>query len=303
MPNPIPTRAFGSTGHESSRLIFGAAALMADNRRVNDQALALLLEHGLNHIDVAAGYGKAEQAVGRWMPEHRARFFLATKTHERSYAGAREQIRRSLERLETDRLDLIQLHNLTQDADWQQAFSEDGCVRALAEARDEGLVRFIGVTGHGTRAPSMHLKSLEQFSFDSVMFPYNPLMIAQPDYRRAVEALLEACRGRGVALQTIKAVARRRWAPDAPQSRRCWYEPIEDAEAFDHAVAFVLATPDLFLNTSSDLTMLERTLASATRWQPDSPPPAEEAMRQAMALAGAEPLFVPGLDEVGPAPG
>ena len=303
MPVQISRRAFGSTGHESSRLIFGAAALMADNPRANDRALALLLEHGINHIDVAAAYGKAEEAVGRWMPEHRANFFLASKTGERSYQGAREEIRRSLERLRCDHLDLLQFHNLCQDADHEEAFSNEGCLRAAVEAREEGLVRFIGVTGHGTRAPAMHTRSLLRFPFDTVLFPYNYPLLAQPAYAEDVEALLALCAERGVAVQTIKAVARRRWAQGQERRRRCWYEPIEDPTAFERAIRFVLGHEMLFLNTSSDLTILERSLEAASRWEVGSPQPGDEAMRQALAAIDAHALFRPGLDDVGPAPG
>ena len=299
---PIERRPFGRTGHDSSRVIFGAAALMANNARVNGRALDLLLEYGVNHIDVAASYGHAELAVGDWMREHRSGFFLATKTGERSYAGAREQIRRSLERLRCDQLDLIQLHNLTQDADQAEAFSEEGCLRAAVEARDEGLVRFIGVTGHGTRAPLLHRRSLEHFPFDSVLLPYNFPMLAQTEYARDLEALLALCRERGVAVQTIKAVAKRRIAHDAEPRYRCWYEPIEDATAFERAVHFVLGREPLFLNTSSDLGILERTLQAAARRDERARVPDDDLMRDALARAGAEPLFVPGLDDVGRAP-
>lgn len=302
MTKPLPRFPFGSTGHESSRVIFGAAALMSDKPRINDQALAQLLEYGVNHIDVAASYGEAERAVGRWMGEHRDRFFLASKTAERSYAGAREQIRRSLERLQCDQLDLIQFHNLTQDEDHAEAFSEDGCLRAAVEAREEGLVRFIGVTGHGTRAPRMHLRSLERFAFDSVLFPYNYPLRAQPGYARDVEELLAVCLAQGVATQTIKAVARRRWPASGERGRHCWYEPIEDPAVFDQAIDFVLARKSLFLNSSSDLVIFERTLRAVANRSERIDAPSDEAMREALQQIGAQPLFAPGLDDVGPAP-
>jgi len=275
---------------------------MSDHPAVNERVLGLLLDYGVNHIDVAASYGKAEQAVGRWMLEHRDHFFLASKTDQRSHAGAREQIHRSLERLNCDHLDLIQFHNLTQQADHDEAFSDDGCLRAALEARDEGLVRFIGVTGHGTRAPRMHLRSLERFPFDSVLFPYNFPLLAQPDYARDVAALRSICTERGVALQTIKAVARRRWAHEVSPTRHCWYEPIEDPAVFERAVHFVLGERPLFLNASSDIVILERTLAVAAGWSGDGVPPSDAAMHEALAQIEAQPLFVPGLDDVGPAP-
>ena len=302
MRNPLPRASFGSTGHDSSRVVFGGAALMSDKPKINDRVLALLLEYGVNHIDVAASYGDAEVAVGRWMREHRERFFLATKTGERSYAGAREQIRRSLERLQCDQLDLIQFHNLTQDEDQTEALSDDGCLRAAVEARDEGLVRFIGVTGHGTRAPLMHRRSLERFPFDSVLFPYNRPLLAQPDYASDVEALLGLCAERGVAVQTIKAVARRRWPASGERRRHCWYEPIEDPAAFALAIDFVLAREPLFLNSSSDLVILERTLRAASERDERGICPEGATMDAVLGPLGAEPLFVPGLDDVGPAP-
>ncbi len=162
----IPKQPFGATGHDSTRIIFGAAAVFAVDQDAADRILEELLEAGINHIDVAASYGHAELRVGPWMREHRGDFFLATKTGERSYEGARDQIRASLERLQVDQIDLIQLHNLTDEEGWEQAFRDDGALRACVEAREEGLVRFIGVTGHGTRVASMHLRSLERFPFD-----------------------------------------------------------------------------------------------------------------------------------------
>jgi len=275
---------------------------MANNPKVNARALDLLLEYGVNHIDVAASYGNAEQALHGWLAEHRKDFFLASKTGERSYTGAREQIRRSLERMGCDQLDLIQLHNLAQPADQAEAFSEDGALHAAVEARDEGLVRFIGVTGHGTRVAAMHLASLEHFAFDSVLFPYNLPMLDQPDYAEDVEKLLACCAERGVAAQTIKAVARRRWPAEGERGRLCWYEPLEEPAAFEQAVGLVLAREPLFLNTSSDLNIAERTLQAASRWFADPLEPSRDALRAALVGARAEPLFVPGLDDVGPAP-
>ena len=302
MTKAIARTPFGATGHASSRVLFGAAALLSDKPKINDRALALLLEYGINHIDVAASYGEAERAVGRWMAEHRSAFFLASKTGERSFEGARVEIHRSLERLRCDQLDLIQFHNLTQDADHDQAFSEEGCLRAAVEAREEGLVRFIGVTGHGTRAPAMHLRSLERFAFDSVLFPYNYPLLAQPDYARDVEELLRVCSRRCVAVQTIKAVARRRWAAGGERGRRCWYEPLEEPVAFGRAIDFVLGRLGLFLNSSSDLAIFERTLRVVFE-QPEPPErPSDDAMQESLGAVDAQALFVPGLDDVGPAP-
>ena len=167
----IERAPFGATGHESSRTIFGAAALGSVSKQDADRTLELLLEHGINHIDVAASYGDAELRVAPWLRRHPGKFFLATKTGERTYRGAREEIRRSLDRLGVDRVDSIQLHNLVDVIEWETALGADGALEAAIEAREEGLVRFIGVTGHGLSVPEMHRRSLERFPFDSVLVP------------------------------------------------------------------------------------------------------------------------------------
>jgi aryl-alcohol dehydrogenase-like predicted oxidoreductase len=293
----IPTFPFGRSGHESTRLIFGGAALAQSDEAGSRRALELLLAHGINHIDVAAAYGDAERWVGRWMPEHREAFFLATKTGERDYAAAREQIRRSLERLRVEQLDLIQLHNLVKEEEWELALSERGALRAAVEAREEGLVRFIGVTGHGTRVARMHRRSLERFAFDSVLLPCNFAQLRDEDYARDFEALLALCRERGVAVQTIKSIARRRWDEGAPRTRTTWYEPLEAQADIDRAVAWALARPGIFVNTASDLTLLERMTAAAECWvQAGSPAaPGEAPMEAAADALGMAPIFIGGM--------
>jgi len=297
----IPTLAFGRSGHQSTRLIFGAAALARSDEAESQRALALLLEHGINHIDVAAAYGDAELWVGRWMPEHREAFFLASKTGERSYAAAREQIRRSLERLRVEQLDLIQLHNLVNEEEWELALSQRGALRAALEARDEGLVRFIGVTGHGTRVARMHRRSLERFAFDSVLLPCSFPQLKNADYARDFEELRGVCRERGVAVQTIKSIARRRWHEDAPHTRTTWYEPLEAQADIDRAVAWALAHPDIFVNSASDLTLLERMIAAAEHWLRAGPAaaPAEAPMQAAADALGMAPLFIRGVHTPG----
>lgn len=291
----IPTLAFGRTGHRSSRIIFGAAALWNATPERSARTLDLLLARGVNHIDVANAYGRAELRVGESMRRLRARFFLATKTGKRDHAGAWRHIERSLERLQTEQIDLIQLHNLADDAGWQMAFSKDGALRACIEAREQGLVRFLGVTGHGTRVAAMHLRSLARFPFDAVLAPYNPAMMAQPQYAADFEALHAECRRRGVALQTIKAVAARRWQPDEQRTHATWYRPLSAPEDVARAVHWALARPGVFVNTASDLGLLELTLDAAERFE--APPP-ERELQEAWARNGVEPLFVPGLDDV-----
>jgi len=280
---------FGRTGHRSSRVIFGAAALGGMRQDKADAVLALLLEHGVNHIDTAAMYGDSELRVGAWMPRHRDAFFLATKTHERTAEGARASLERSRQRLASDVIDLIQLHNLVDERDWQVALGPGGALEALVDARARGQVRFIGVTGHGTRVAARHLASLARFPFDSVLLPYNFSMLAQPDYAADVERLLAACRERGVAVQTIKAIARRRWPEGGSERRHSWYEPIRDEAALRRAARFVLSKPGLFLNSSSDATLLPALLAAAA--EAAAAPSARELEADAARLAIA-PLFV-----------
>jgi predicted aldo/keto reductase-like oxidoreductase len=200
---------------------------------------------------------------------------------------ARAELERSLERMGVDQVDLIQLHNLVEPDEWQTAFNKGGAVAALNQARAEGLVRFIGVTGHGLRIPSMHLRSLAEFDFDAVLFPYNHSLLSIPQYLEDVAALREVCRRRNIATQTIKAVARRRW-DDGTEGHRSWYEPLSDSDAIQRAVRYVLSQPDLFLNTTSDATLLPLILEAA---QDDLSRPLDEEMNRDIAEFGVTPLF------------
>ena len=278
---------FGRTGHESSRVIFGAAALGSMRQERADQVLATLLEYGVNHIDTAASYGDSELRIAPWMPAHRERFFLATKTDERTGDGARASLERSLTRLGVDSVDLIQLHNLVEPDEWEVAHGPGGAVEALARARDEGLTRFIGVTGHGLRIAGMHRRSLERFDFNSVLLPYNYTVLRDAGYRADVEALLAECEQRGVAVQTIKSVARRRW-PDVTEPHYSWYEPLADGDALVRAVRYVLGRPGLFLNSSSDARLLRPILEAAAL---GGPPPSDEQMAADVERHDIEPLF------------
>jgi len=278
---------FGRTGHESSRVIFGAAALGSMRQERADQVLTTLLEFGVNHIDTAASYGDSELRIAPWMPQHRGRFFLATKTGERSGDGARASLERSLTRLGVDHVDLIQLHNLVEDDEWEIAYGPGGAVEALSRARDEGLARFIGVTGHGLRIAGMHLRSLERFDFDSVLLPYNYAVLSDLGYRADVEALLGVCQERGVAVQTIKSVARRRWREGTGQ-QFSWYEPLADGDALARAVRYVLGRPGLFLNSSSDARLLRPTLEAAAV---GGPVPTDQEMTADVEHHEIEPLF------------
>ncbi|HEX5140690.1 MAG TPA: aldo/keto reductase [Dehalococcoidia bacterium] len=285
----IDTLTFGKTGHPSTRTIFGAAAFMRCSQEVADATLPLLFQHGINHIDVAASYGDAELRLGPWMEQHRDRFFLATKTGERTYAAARDQIRRSLERLRVPYVDLIQLHNLTDPAEWEVALGPDGALKAAIEARDQGLVRFIGVTGHGVIAPSIHKRSLDRFPFDSVLLPLNYPMLQNEQYRSDFYALLEVCQQRNVAVQTIKAITLGPWE-ERPHDAATWYEPLREQEDIDTAVHWVLGQPGVYLNTASDVTLLPKILDAAERF--DGHRPDDETMQALVDRQNMAPLFV-----------
>ena len=284
----IPTLAFGSTGHVSTRTLFGAASLSRVDQATADATLEVLLQHDMNHIDVAASYGEAELRVGAWMPRHRDRFFLATKTGERTYAGARDQIRASLQRLNVPYVDLIQLHNLTDEDGWQTAMSPDGALRAAIEAKQAGLVRFIGVTGHGVQAPAMHKRSLERFEFDSILAPFNYTMWQNPDYVRDFEALVSLAQQRGVAVQTIKGITLGPWG-EKEHDATTWYEPLREQADIDTAVHWVLGRPGVFLNTVGDVTILPSVLDAAERFQSR---PDDAAMQALVAKRDMAPLFV-----------
>jgi aryl-alcohol dehydrogenase-like predicted oxidoreductase len=283
----LPFAEFGRTGHRSSRVIFGAAALggMSESRAI--KTLDLVASYGVNHIDTAAMYGSSEDHLKPWLSDHRSEVFLATKTEERVGSVARAALERSLERMGVNHIDLIQLHNLVEPDEWTTAFSKGGAVEALNQARAEGLVSFIGVTGHGLRIPSMHLRSLAEFDFDAVLFPFNHSLLSIDQYRDDVTALRDLCRARNTATQTIKAVARRRW-DDGTQGHRSWYEPLTDTDAVQRAVRYVLSQPGLFLNTTSDATLLPLILEAA---QGDLTRPLDEEMNRDIAEFGMTPLF------------
>ncbi|MDH4278801.1 MAG: aldo/keto reductase [Acidimicrobiia bacterium] len=286
----MPHSPFGATNHRSSRVIFGAAALGSMRQDRADETLRMALDAGVNHIDTAADYGDSEIRLAPFLAEHRAGVFLATKTGDRSGTEARASLERSLERMGVDQVDLIQLHNLVEEDEWQTAFAPGGALEALVAARDEGLCRFIGVTGHGTRICAMHLRSLAEYPFDSVLFPYNPSMLSIDEYRSDCERLRAVCAERNVAVQTIKSIARRRWA-DESAPHRSWYEPLTDPAAIERAVRFVLNEDDLFLNTTSDATLHRLVYEATFSWARNPGAPTAEELAADTAEFEIHPLF------------
>ena len=267
--------------------LFGAAALARASQADADRALELLLRHGVNHIDTAARYGDAELRIAPWMARHRKDFFLATKTGSRTAPEAREDIHRSLERLRVDHVDLIQLHSLGHPDDWEQAFGPGGALEAAIEAREQGLARFIGVTGHGWTIAAMHRRSLARFDFDSVLLPYNFFMAQDERYRRSFEEVLSICRERQVAVQLIKSIARGPWAT-TDRTHTTWYQPLEEPADIDRAVHWILGMPGVFLNTAGDLTLLPRVLDAASRFERR---PADEVMTTMLGATRMTSLF------------
>lgn len=283
----ISTQPFGNTRHQSSAIIFGAFAVNQCDQATADGILDLLLEYGINHIDTAASYGDSELRIGPWMPRHRDRFFLATKTGLRTYREARAQIDESLVRLNVDYVDLIQLHNLVDPDEWETAMGADGALQAALEAQAQGKTRFIGVTGHGLTVARMHLRSLAEHPFDSVLLPWNYILYQNPEYRRDFERLQRECQSRGVAMQTIKGLTRRPWRSQ-PRNRNTWYQPFEDPADMDTAIHWIMGQPGLYLNTAGDPDLLPQVLQSAARF---TGKPSDAAMEALVADTAMAPLF------------
>ncbi len=283
----IPKIPFGRTGHHSSRAIFGAAGLSAVSQAQADRAFEQLFEYSVNHLDTAASYGESELRIGPWMPAHRQDFFLASKTGDRTYQAAKDSIHRSLERLRTDHLDSIQLHNLVDPQEWETAMGPGGALEALIEARAEGLVRFIGVTGHGLTVAAQHRRALEQFEFDSVLLPYSHVLMQNPQYARDFEELMLVCQQRQVAVQTIKTITRRPWN-ERPQTSATWYEPLEDQADINLAVHWALARADVFICTAGDLKIMPKVLEAANQM---AVRPSDALMQNLLEQREMAPLF------------
>jgi aryl-alcohol dehydrogenase-like predicted oxidoreductase len=263
----METRRLGRTGHRSSVVTFGGAAIGRVDQATADRAIAAALAAGVNHVDVAPTYGDAELRLQPWIARHRDRIFLGGKTRERDRGAAKAQLHRSLERLGTDRFDLYQLHSVGKLADLDACTAAGGALEALVEARAEGLVRWLGITGHTHDAPRTHLEALRRFDFDTVMFPLNFVLWADAVYRKDAEALLEACRTRDVGVHVIKAVAKDPWG-ERPKTHNTWYEPFTDPETVGRAVAFVLSRPVTTLCSAGDVDVLPLVLDAAARARP-----------------------------------
>lgn len=261
----IHKKLFGRTGHTSTRTLFGGAAFWEVTQYQADKILELLLKYGINHIDTAASYGDSELRIGPWMREYRNVFFLATKTGMRTYQEAKEEFYKSLDRLRVDSVDLLQMHVLINEQEWQTTFGNGGALEFFIEAKEQGLTKYLGVTGHGLAAPRMHLRSLDQYEFDSVLLPYNYILMQDPVYAQEFQALQEKCLEKNIAIQTIKSIAR---GPkdESMTQYTTWYEPITEQEAINDSVSWVLGNPNVFLNTVGDINILEKVLKAASNF-------------------------------------
>lgn len=283
----IPRAKFGRTGHDSTRLLFGAAALARATQAEADSTLGLVSDAGINHLDTAASYGLAEERMGPWLQRHRDSVFLATKTEKRTAVEAMAELERSLRLLRTDHIDLWQMHVLVKDEEWDTAMGEGGALEAFIEARRKGMVRFLGVTGHGKAAPAMHLRSLARFDFDTVLFPWNWPLAQDPAYAAAVRSLLYVCDTRNVGVQLIKAFLRAPWGERTP-TRATWYEPLSAPVDIGMALGWAWGAGRVFVNSAGDMDLLPTILAAAA----SSPPqPSDRQMADMAARLGIADLF------------
>lgn len=283
-------RRLGRLGHMSSVVMYGAAALGSVTQEDADASIAHALEHGVNHFDTAASYGEAEVRMGpalsRLKRERGDEIFLATKTGERTRDRARAQIERSLQRLQVERLDLIQLHAVGDMSELDRATGPGGALEAAIAARDEGLVGAIGITGHGHQAPSVHLEALRRFPFDAVLTPYNFVLYANADYRRDFDALAAACAERDVALRVIKAVARGPWPEGAARRYATWYEPHDEQARIDEAVWFALSRGEITaIAGPGDIRLMPRVIDAVERLETLDSARAEALLATAGAYA------------------
>ena len=283
----METRRFGRTGHESTVAIFGAAAFSKADQAEADAAMEKVIAAGVNHIDVAPSYGVAEERVGPWLARARDRFFVGCKTGERSKAAATLELRQSLERLQTDHFDLYQLHAVTSIQELDEVTRSGGALEAVIEARDAGLTRYIGITGHGVDSPAVFIEALRRFDFDSVLFPLNSVQYANPTYRRNCEDLLSQCRARDVGSMIIKSITRGPWG-EQTHTHNTWYEPFTDREHIQQGVNFVLSQDVTGLCTVGDTCLLPLVLEACHNYTVLS----ESDQRLLIASADAhEPLF------------
>jgi aryl-alcohol dehydrogenase-like predicted oxidoreductase len=280
-------RKFGRTGHLSTIAIFGAAAFWEISQAEADKVMEKIIDAGVNHIDVAPSYGQAELRVGPWMPRERERFFLGCKTQERTKEGAWNELHGSLQRLQTESFDLYQLHAITTMDELDQVTMTGGALEALIEAKNAGLTRYLGITGHGVEAPAIFLEALKRFEFDSVLFPLNFVQMANPLYRKNTEDLLTECKQKDVGSMVIKSITKGPWGAKH-QSANTWYEPFEKMTEIQDAVNFALSYPVTGICTAGDIHLLSLVMQACENFSPLSRKELEALVITGQSL---QPLF------------
>lgn len=255
----METRRFGRAGHMSTIAIFGAAAFWEISQQDADKVMEQVIEAGVNHIDVAPSYGQAEERIGPWMPRERGRFFVGCKTTERTKDGAWNEMQRSLKRLQTETFDLFQCHAITTMEELDAVTMKGGALEAFVEARERGLIQFIGITGHGADAPQIYLEALRRFDFDSVLFPLNFIQMANPEFRKHVEELIATCKAKDVGTMIIKAITRAPWG-ERPHTATTWYEPFDNMDDIQRALNFALSYDVTGFCTAGDTKILPMVL-------------------------------------------
>jgi len=283
----MQTRRFGRTGHQSTVAIFGTAAFWEINQAEADKTMELVIQAGVNHIDVAPSYGQAEERLGPWLKREGERLFVGCKTMERTKDGAAAELRRSLAKLQTDHFDLYQIHAITSMEELDAVTRSGGALEAAQEARQAGLTRFIGITGHGVDSPAIFLEALRRFDFDSILFPINFVQYANPVYRQNAEELLRQCRSKDVGTMIIKSIARGPWGERA-HTHTTWYQPFDAADDIQQAINFVLSQDVTGICTAGDTSVLPLVLEACEHFEPMD----ESAQEALTASAGRyEPLF------------
>ena len=283
----METRRFGRTGHMSTVAIFGAAAFSKISQEDADKVMEMVIDAGVNHIDVAPSYGQAELRIGPWMPRERDRFFLGCKTMERTREGAWKEMQASLKRLQTESFDLYQCHAVTTMEELDSVTMKGGAVEAFVKARDEGLTKYLGITGHGVDAPQIYLEALKRFDFDSILFPINFVQMANPEYRKHTEELIAACKAKDVGTMIIKSITKAPWG-ERQHTATTWYEPFDHMEEIQRAVNFVLSYDVTGICTAGDTRILPMVLKACENFTRLSNSEIEEMIQSGKQF---EPLF------------
>jgi len=280
-------RRFGRTGHMSTVAVFGAAALWEIEQKDADKVMEMVIEAGVNHIDVAPSYGQAELRIGPWMPRERERFFLGCKTMERTKVGALNELQQSLQRLLTDHFDLYQLHAITNMEELDACTMNGGALEALVEARQRGLTRHIGITGHGVDSPRVFIEALKRFEFDTILFPLNFVQMSNPEFRKDAETLIALCKEKDVGTMVIKTITKGPWG-DKEKTATTWYEPFDQMDEIQQAVNFALSYEVTGLCTAGDVNVLPMVLEACQNFSPQNKSKREEMIQSGRQF---EPLF------------